>query len=225
MKRLATCTLKDGELTVQGLSTRDIEDLGNVLREKLLLYEVKHFKPIGVIVTNADIGGTVISKIPGTNESCMEIFTSASDLIYASIKSKPSVELHKEDDAISSNYGYLVSGFSDSIESSNNSLYGVGEGVTNVPKALIKDVHILTRKNSGISMQLFCYRGSKNITFEKAESILKRTDYIPFSQVYDLTNVVMVKRYEAGDRSIKLRYKKSIDESVLEDILRCNAIE
>jgi len=224
MKRLATCTLRDGELTVPGLSTKEIEDLGNVLREKLLLYEIKHFKPIGVIVTNANIGGTVISKIPGTNESCIEIFTAASDLIYASLNCKSSVELCKEYDSISSNYSLLVSGFNDTIESSNNSLYEVGEGMSNIPKALIRDVHILTRKNSGISMQLFCCRGSKNITFEKAESILKRTDYIPFSQVYDLTNVVMVKRYVAGDMSVKLRYKRSVDESVLEDILRSNAV-
>ena len=221
MERLAECTLDNGVLRVPGLHGRELAKFCDELWRKFMLYEIEFYKPVGVYVTSSvtrfGVGDSnVTTKIFKTSESYLELFKSLSQLIYASVGS---LEEEKQ-----SNSGVIVTRIGDNVASSNGSLVVQGMGASGVPESLLPDVHILTRVDDTVNMNLFCYKSHGFLSFQEVSSLLPNSSYVPIAQLYDLTESLFIKRPEVGDDAIYFKYKKRINERVLEQILKNNAV-
>lgn len=226
MKRLVSCTISKGELTVPGLSTEEYRELGNILREKIYSYEINMWKPIAISCAEENgSADTVLSKIRGTRESYVELFSTLGDVVFGHLVKSTSDSIpvlsigdskFKEDELTC-----LIVLASQTVTSSDSMISVMGEGVENKPVALIKDIPLLTIKgDEQVTMKLLCARTRGVVGFSDTRSFCNKYQFVPLGQVFDLTKYVTVHRYKEGDQCLRLMYKRKLDEAVLQELLR-----
>ena len=219
-RALSQCDLNEGVLSFNGLDSNDVLQLNDILREALLGDEIPHYKVVGVHVTQ---GGFVsssdyITKIRGTNKSYIELLNVFNDLIFA--EARGSCSLYPDLNPTRLGLGYIM-GVDNEVKSDNKSLFFEGCGVTDVAESLVKDLDVIKLNNPTSTIHLVTYRGTGLIDFTEASNLFFGLDlFKPVRAVYDLNNIFSISIPKLGDTTIKLWYKRDINEKVLLKILR-----
>lgn len=217
---LAECTVKNGEIIVSGLNSHDdIVAFSDWLRNAVLQGDIPHNKVIGAHIANVGPSLAIpdfISKRKDVNRSYAELYTVFDELIFEELDGNPFQGL-EEENAIS-DWGY-VSTCSGNVTSDEGMFY-TGKGISATPRCLIKGVDIIKLGSVSSSLNMIVAKGTGIKTFSESGAALGRTDFVPFGQYYNLSKFITIRRVMFNDKTVKLMYKKDIDEEVLTSIFR-----
>lgn len=237
--QLSNCVLENGIIRIPDSSAETIRMVGDQLRHDVMTMNVPHYKVIGVRVVTGSIGmSNYVIKSKDVDKSYAELLAVLHNVIYAEGGGYINPNLMDSDLQIRidsrGDLAFMV-GVDEDIRSDNNTLYYVGEGTC--PDSLVRDIPIIKSKSNSFSINLLLKRGTGNISFTEAEKVFKEVknvareydqrreviDYVPISQYYDLTDVLTIPMYMTGDKGIRLRYKKPVNENVLQQIIKSYA--
>lgn len=237
--QLSSCVIDKGVIHIPDSSDETIRAVGDQLRHDVLSMNVPHYKVIGVKVVAGSMGmSNYVIKSKDVDRSYAELLAVLHNVIYAEGGGYVNPNLMDSDFQNNiDNRGDLafMVGVDEDIRSDNKTLYYVGEGTC--PDSLVRDVPIIRSKSNSFSINLLLKRGTGNISFVEAEKVFKDIkniareyeqrheviEYVPISQYYDLTDILTVPMYMFGDKGIRLRYKKPVNESALQQIVRSYA--
>lgn len=235
---LAECVLRDGVITIPGVSDGDYADIADEFRRDLLSLKVPHWKVVGAHITvgGQDVLSSYIDKRQGVSKSYAELLASLRNLIYAEGGGFPAKYIWmKETYGSASNFleaSFMMSTDSE-VTTSSNILFE--SEPSRCAKSLILGKELVKFSKPGSMIQLILHRGTGCFTFKDAaykvrllNELIQQDDklmYAPIEQDYDLTEVFSVKNNYFDDKGICLRYKMRIEEDVLQKIIRDYAIE
>ena len=243
-RALSQCTISNELLTFPG-STDSVfvKKVGDELRSAVLACKVPHYKVIGSYVnTGGSLGLTdYVTKNKLVTKSYSELLVVYRDLIYAEGNGYPvprgNVTVSRDDlMAYRSAYGlsFLMGTGNDVITSENGSIFFESLGVSSQPEGLVRGIEVIGFEKPNASIQMILYRGTGHLSFERVENILfdlsdlvshSLVPYVPAMQDFDLSFVFTVRLFSEGDKGVVLMYKKEVNESVLQKIIRDFAVE
>ena len=236
LKPLANCELKNGILTVPGLSSWGYYNLARELRKAIINYQVPHWKIVAIHIKLGDYSPFVdfVTKPNGVDKSYAELIPVLKKVAAARGGGEPAIVRNRTGE--SANCFYKVQGdmaFLSDTEEVINTYDGnlTYESFMSKPVKFLQAVDILNAK-SGL-VQAIMYRGTGVVEFSEAGDIvesyntndavcnsgLQKVAYCPMTAVYDLSQFLTVKLPTQQDECVKFLYKGKVDEEVLQDIL------
>lgn len=220
-RALSECELNDGVLSFNGLDSDSVIKLNQLLREALLGYEIPHYKVIGAYVSQGGVttSANYITKIRGTNKSYVELLSAFNDLVFAEARGEYR-SVPNDIPPNQSGLGYIMA-IDNEVKSDNGSLFYDGCGLMDTAQSLVKDVNIIKLNTTTANIHLAIYKGTGMVDFTEAKNLIYPSyTLVPVRAVYDLNSIFSIFIPNPGDTTIKLWYKKPVNESVLLKILQ-----
>lgn len=222
VRALMNCTVKDSELILQAdLGIESIIRIGDDLRRAIQDGEIPHVKVVASTISTGD-GIAVqdfVSKSSNVSKSYAELSVVYKDLVFAELGGDTSkVELDRGAEGTIDEYG-LVSSNGTEVTASNDTLFYCGETSRKV-RPLIKDVDIIKFRSPGAALSMLVTEGVGIREFTRTGGKIAGAVCVPVRQYFNLSPFLAVRRYLDGDKTVKLMYKRDIDESVLQSIIR-----
>lgn len=218
---LANCSLQNGVLSIPSITdTETIKLVCSELRNTIIDSKLPHYKVIGMRIVSGSqhLLTDYITKTRDVSKSYAELLTATDKMIFAEARGTCPGLAGDIPSSVIDELGFVM-GVESHITTSNGSLFYMGEGVASVAKSLVQDLDVVDIHGNA-NIQFILRKGTGTFWFPDAGQFLRRTQFVPVGQNYDLSTVLSVKLYEKGDTKIYFRYKENVDESVLEKILR-----
>lgn len=234
LKSLKDCTIESGILRVKGIE--NYQELAKEFRRAVIEYEIEHYKVVAAFIeTSATrIATDFITKPKGVSRSYAELVPTFRDVVFSEGGGNPSELKGKKFCNFFDKPGDMGFVVSDgcTVTTGDNSLIYDSSGMQRA-KCLQDNIHIIKFGGSDSTLRMLLYKGKGVLDFPEIEAIIwaykndvdiqgiyDSVNYVPLSQVYDLSRFFTVKLFAEGDDYIKLFYKRRINEKVLEKILR-----
>ena len=208
--------LKNGEFRFidESVSDEQYAAYSEIFRLDLLAEKVPHWKPIGVKVNTANAPTSALVTIEGTYTSYIKLSIESNNIILAnpiSVDGSATVMLQ-------GGAQEAVGEFNPQLISRATRLIYPNEPQHPVDN-LIKGVTIAAIEPTK-TISFYLARSIGVMDFKETSDRIKGlSGYWPVRAIYDLNDIISVRKYKPGDGCIKFTYKKDISEMALKDII------
>lgn len=216
-------SLSGGKLVIPGLSEDNMRVIYNRFRKDLLDANIIHFRPVAFVIDGALGNNTVdnINKIPSLGYSFSELSFILNNIIVSGKHGVMPTSLNSVASLskLRSDCSYITLNGTTIGTSIPGSMFYCGEGMTSMPKTLIKDMTIFKKLKQCVSITVILMRGSGTLDFKDNQRLISNTSYKPMRTYYSLCEFFKLRAYTGGDH-FQLHYVKGLDEDVLREILQ-----
>lgn len=216
-------SLSNGELTVEGATKSDLQNIHRRLRKDLLDLDIPHYRPIAFKLEN----NTTTTRVKSNVERITALGCSYAEMSFVldkliTNKQGGSIDRTLADSAMVSlltmNCSYVSLNGTTIGPKVPNTVYFSQESVSSKVPLLLTDINIMEKLKQSINISVILAKGTGFKDFNDNSILLSETGYKALRTTYSLYDYISLDtRVDKG--YLKLHYKEKLDENVLLGIL------